>query len=932
MRTNELGGHGPVEAAPSYAAAGDAAWRGATSAGGAGDRERMLLDFAVSQSPAVLYLGTFEAPGLLHFVSSNAQQVIGHAAASLVGRASLWRDLIHPEDRAAYAAAIERMMKDGSVVQEYRIRRGDDGAQIWVRDQQRLTSVPGDPACEYVGCVIDVTGEKEAEIELRRANALSRAIVETSMDAVATMDADGLVVDFNPVAQQMFDYTAGEAAGTLLCDLIFAEPERERYKQGFARYREHGVSSVLGDRMEIPAARRDGTPFPAEIVMKRVCVDRQPMYVAEIRDLSERVEAEATQRRLTQMLRDAVDSMPAGFAISDPDGKVVLCNRAFSEAYDCAPEDLVGWSRHELVARFHSQIRRLDGIAVEPLDTYMPRALNRLLSRDAAPVEVELKNGEWRLVSFSRTTDGGTVTIRHDITKLKQAEMALRDSEALIRQVLEACPAPVSMTHASDGRIIYESPAAQQLFDRAPTRGPVYTTDFFVDRRDRDRYVERLRETGSLDGFEVELKRSSGEPFWAAISARLIEWHGTEAIVSAVYDLTERKTVEAEMARQREALHQSEKLAALGELLASVAHELNNPLSVVVGQALLLKETAASQAIAERAAKIGNAADRCARIVRTFLAMARQQPAERQPVEINAVVASAVEMTAYALRAHDIDIKLSLSPGLPLVMGDADQLGQVLTNLILNAQKALEETGGRRRIKIASKLREKTGEVVLKVKDNGPGIPEAIRSRIFEPFFTTRQVAYGTGIGLAFCHRIVSTHGGTIEAEMVRGGASIVIRLPAARVQSRTEPRPEGPDARPDTATAADILVIDDEVAVAELLADILRDDGYRVEIAHSGGQALEMIDGRVFDLILSDLRMPDLDGPAMFAELTRKRPELARRVAFITGDTLSARVRDFLETVGRPCIEKPVTPREVRSTVRRLLEEADRTAKETAP
>lgn len=931
MRSSELSGLTPGDGPSVFRAAGepdaDPMRRGQRPAAGPVDRERMLLDFAVSQSPAVLYLGTLEEPGLVHFVSSNAQQVIGHPAASLLGRASVWRDLVHPEDRAACADATERLLAEGQSVQEYRLRR-PDGRYVWVRDQLRLTSVPGDPAREYVGCVIDVSGEKDAETELRRVNALRRAIVETSMDAVATMDAGGLVIDFNPVAQKMFGYSADEASGTLLCDLIFAEPEREHYRQAFARYRERGVSSGLGDRMEIPAARRDGARFPAEIVMKRVCVDDAPMYVAEIRDLSERMEAEATHRRLTQMLRDAVDSMPAGFAISDPQGRVVLCNRAFSEAYGCPPEDLVGWPREELVRRFHSQIRRLDGEPVEPLETYLSKATRRLLSTNPTPVEVELNSGEWRLISVSPTSDGGLVTIRHDITKLKLAEMALRDSEALIRQVLEACPAPVSMTHAADGLIIYESPAAQQLFERGKVGGPVYATDFFVNRRDRDRYVARLRETGSVDGFEVELRRSSGEPFWAAISARMIEWHGTEAIVSAVYDLTERRSVEAEMARQREALHQSEKLAALGELLASVAHELNNPLSVVVGQALLLKETATDSAIADRAAKIGSAADRCARIVRTFLAMARQQPAERQPLDINAVVASAVEMTAYSLRANDIDIKLSLAPGLPQIQGDSDQLNQVVTNLILNAQKALEETEGRRRIKITTKLREKSGEIVLKVKDNGPGIPEGIRSRIFEPFFTTRQVAYGTGIGLAFCHRIVTTHGGTIEAESTRGdGATIVVRLPAARAL----PRPAADVAEPVAGPAgpATILVVDDEVAVAELLADILREDGYGVAIARSGSDALDQIRGADFDLILSDLRMPDLDGPAMFAALAERRPELAARVAFVTGDTLSARIKEFLAAAGRPCIEKPLTPREVRATVRRLIEEVGPIGKE---
>ncbi|TCT09276.1 PAS domain S-box-containing protein [Tepidamorphus gemmatus] len=923
MRGRELSSVTPGNGPSVFRTAGepdaDPIRRGPPAAAGPIDRDRMLLDFAMSQSPAVLYLGTLEEPGLVHFVSSNAQQVIGHPAARLLGCVSVWRDLVHPEDRAACAAATQRLVAEGQSVQEYRLRR-PDGRYVWVRDQLRLTSLPGDPAREYVGCLIDVSREKDAQAELRRVNALRRAIIETSMVAVVTMDADGLVIDVNPVAQQMFGCSGEEAEGTNLCDLIVAEPEREHYRQVFARYRARGVSSVLDERMEISAARRDGGRFPAEIVIKRVCVDDAPMYVAEIRDLSERMAAEATQRRLMQMLRDAVDSMPAGFALSDPQGRVVLCNRALSEECGCPPEDLVGWSHEDLMRRLQSQIRRLDGHTVEAPEAFQAQVTGWLLSSNPAPVEAELNSGEWRLIAVSPTSDGGRVTIRHDITKLKRAELALRDGEALIRQVLEACPAPVSMTHAADGLIIYESPAAQALFERGQVGGPVYATDFFVDRRDRDRYVARLRQTGSVDGFEVELKRSSGEPFRAAISARMIEWHGTQAIVSAVYDLTERHSVEAEMARQREALHQSEKLAALGELLASVAHELNNPLSVVVGQALLLQETARDGAIADRAARIGNAADRCARIIRTFLAMARQQPAERRPLDVNALATSAVEMTAYSLQASNIDVKLSLAPGLPQVEGDSDQLKQVVTNLILNAQKALEETDGWRRIKITTRLREKSREIVLKVKDNGPGIPEGIRSRIFEPFFTTRQVAYGTGIGLAFCHRIITTHGGTIEAESSRGeGATMVVRLPAVRAR----PLPATDVAEPLAASTgpARILVADDDVAVAELLADILREDGHGVVIARSGSDALERVSTADFDLILSDLRMPDLDGPAMFAALVQRRPELAERVAFVTGDTLSPRIREFLAAAGRPCIEKPLTPREVRATVRRLID-----------
>ena len=349
---------------------------------------------------------------------------------------------------------------------------------------------------------------------------------------------------------------------------------------------------------------------------------------------------------------------------------------------------------------------------------------------------------------------------------------------------------------------------------------------------------------------------------------------------------------------------------------------------MVVGQALLLKETATDQAIATRAEKIGTAADRCSRIVRTFLAMARQQPMERRPVDINRVVELALEVTAYSLRANDIDIRLSLARDMPAIWGDADQLNQVLTNLILNAQKALEEVKGSRRIKIITTYRDRTREVVIKIKDNGPGIPDKIRSRIFEPFFTTRQVGTGTGIGLAFCHRTITTHGGTICVETgIDGGASFVIRLPVTRMGNTD---PETVEAGHDTSPAATILVVDDEVAVAEMMADILEDDGHSVEIAHSGSQALAIIEKRSFDLVLSDLRMPDLDGPAMFDAIRETRDDLVSRIAFITGDTMSTRIRDFLQESERPYIEKPITPQDVRDLVHQMLNETIPSTEET--
>jgi signal transduction histidine kinase len=224
------------------------------------------------------------------------------------------------------------------------------------------------------------------------------------------------------------------------------------------------------------------------------------------------------------------------------------------------------------------------------------------------------------------------------------------------------------------------------------------------------------------------------------MSSQLIDYKGEEMIVSSIFDLTERNAVAEEMARQRQALYQSEKLSALGSLLASVAHELNNPLSIVVAQSMLLEELASDPDISKRATKISTAADRCARIVKTFLAMARQEPAEYRAIKLNEVVKSALDVTGHALRSSGIEVSSRLASDLPSIQGDADQLTQVVTNLILNAQQAMEGMEGDGWLKITTSHRPRTGELVVKIKDNGPGIGTDVRSRIFEPFFTTKKM------------------------------------------------------------------------------------------------------------------------------------------------------------------------------------------------
>ncbi|MBW7850966.1 MAG: response regulator [Rhodospirillales bacterium] len=389
-------------------------------------------------------------------------------------------------------------------------------------------------------------------------------------------------------------------------------------------------------------------------------------------------------------------------------------------------------------------------------------------------------------------------------------------------------------------------------------------------------------------------------------------------------DLTETKRAEREIARQREQLYHSEKLTALGSLLAGVAHELNNPLSVVVGQATLLEETAPDPRTAARGQKIRAAADRCAKIVKTFLAMARRRQPERAAVDLNEVVRSALELVGYGLHTADIKVELDLAEGIPDIWADPDQLNQVMTNLLVNAQHALLDVAEPRRLKVTTSADPSAGHLRVVVSDNGPGVPPEMRSRIFEPFFTTKPMGIGTGVGLSVCHGVVEAHGGTVSVEdEPGGGARFVVTLPLVAPPVCAEGEVDTPSA----SGGRRLLIVDDEPEIAQVLAEILSSAGHVVDVVDSGQAALDRLGDTDYDLIVSDIRMPNLDGPGLYRALLRKRPDLAARTIFITGDTLGTTAAGFLRQTRRPCIEKPFDAAEVRRVIEEALAEAPQEA-----
>jgi two-component system NtrC family sensor kinase len=546
-------------------------------------------------------------------------------------------------------------------------------------------------------------------------------------------------------------------------------------------------------------------------------------------------------------------------------------------------------------------------------------AVERIAAGDLA-ARGNLK-GTDELGRLSRAFDAMALAISDDITERKRADEALRVSEASYRAIFDAAEDAIFVHDIDTGAIVDVNRKACDTFGysrdefRRLNIGTLSSGERPFTQQDA---MEIIRRAAGGEQVRVEWhgRSKDGTLRWHEVFVRRVTIGGHDRALALARDITEKKRAAEELTRQRESLYQREKLAALGSLLAGVSHELNNPLSVVVARAVMLEEQG-DPATRTAAHKIRTAADRCARIVRTFLAMARQQRPERGPVAINEVVAAALDITSYAIRTSGIELATDLAPGIPHINADDDQLHQVLLNLVVNAQQSLQDQPAPRRIQVTTCFDPIFDLVHITVADNGPGIPVHLRARIFEPYFTTKPTGVGTGVGLAVSLGIVEAHGGTLTVACPdEGGAVFTVTLPLGTVDAAKAVATAPAKTNADVCA---ILIVDDEADIREALAEILQGAQHRIVTASSGREALERMATERFDAILTDIRMPDLDGRALYQEIGRRWPRQASRVVFVTGDTLASALRDFVSSSGRPVIEKPFLPHEVRRIVAAL-------------
>ena len=441
----------------------------------------------------------------------------------------------------------------------------------------------------------------------------------------------------------------------------------------------------------------------------------------------------------------------------------------------------------------------------------------------------------------------------------------------------------------------------------------------FADPLAYDAFRQRLSSEGAVTDYLLRMRREDGSLVWVEVTARAeAAAKGAIRVEALIRDVSARKRMDDQSRDLYQQLLQAEKMAALGQTISGVAHELNNPLATILSWAERLAEKAADPATRRGVDVILGEADRAARIVRNLLTFARKRQSTRTMIDINQVVLETLALRSYEQRLTNIEVVTALASGLPQVFADAHQIQQVLLNLVINAEQAMLSAHGRGAMVIRTWHDEEGDAVALEVSDDGPGVPEDAKTKIFDPFFTTKEVGKGTGLGLTVAYAIVQEHGGRIRVETPTRGAAFVVALPVSGEPAATRARPAAPSM--EAVKGAAVLLVEDELALAAAVREALTDAGLNVDHAGDGEDALARVRQKTYDVVICDLKMPRVDGMTLYRAIAAATPALARRVIFVTGDVAGTDAERFLDDTGCRWLAKPFRLGELLRAVRETL------------
>jgi PAS domain S-box-containing protein len=757
------------------------------------------------------------------------------------------------------------------------------------------------------------------EEALRQSEEKYRTVLEDMEEAYYELDLAGNLTFFNNAMCRQLGYSKEELMGM-------------HYKVYTpAEYIQKGVEAFnkvyrTGEPLNffpLERLRKDGTIVFAESSAFPLRNDKGETigFRGIVRDVTARKQAEAALKQSEEKYRNILEGMDESYYEVDLAGNFTFLNDALCRQLDYSREELMGMNyrtftppeRVKEVFQAYNQVYRT-GKPIKLFDMAQVRKDGTQLVAQTSVFPLRNEKGE--IVGFRG--------VGRDITERIQMEEALKQSEERYRTILDEMQEPYYEMDLAGRFTFFNDALCRRLgYSRKELMGmhnKVYTLPEDLERTfEVFNKVYRTGEPHKL--FERATIKKDGTLNYSEMSVLPLRNEQGEIIGfrGITKDLTERKKAEQERKQLEQKAQFASRLASVGELASGVAHEINNPLTGVIGYAhLLLARKDISRDVRHDLEIINEGSQRVAGIVKKLLAFARQTKPEQRYVNINELIRNTLDLRAYELAASNIKVTLQLTRDLPMTIADPGQLQQVFLNLIINAETEMKIANDRGRLSIKTEKINNTIRITF--KDTGPGITKENLETIFDPFFTTREVGQGTGLGLSVCHGIVTEHNGRIWAESEPGkGATFIVELPVTTEEKQLElAEPEVEETK--KITKAKILVVDDEPVIRQLISQVLGEQGHTVETVDNAAGALKMVKSKRYRLILLDIKMPGMSGVDLYKQFQKIAPSLTKRVVFITGDVMGKRTIAFLDKAKTPYIMKPFDARELKTQINRIL------------
>jgi PAS domain S-box-containing protein len=596
-----------------------------------------------------------------------------------------------------------------------------------------------------------------------------RSIAESTPDGMVTIDADGNIVLWNRAAEKIFGYTAEEMLGKPLTRIM---PKRfhEAHKNSLNRVASGGKPRIIGKTVEVIGLRKDKSEFPLELSMAKWKTGEGLFFTAVIRDITERKQAEEALKDSEEKFRSLVESTSDWIWEINRDGVYTYASPKVKELLGYEPEEVIGKTPFDFMPaeeakrvanKFKDTIK--NNKPIEKLENINLHKDGHLVILETSGVPVFDGNGHLR----------GYRGVDRDITERKQAEEALQQSQERYQNLVENIN-DVIFEVDTEGNITYISPAIERIGKYKADELIGQNFSRFVHPDDMPGLISSFHRVlaGILKPFEFRVLDKDGSIRYARTNSRQRMQHGQViGITGVLSDITDRK-------KMLDSLTITDRLAALGNMAGGFAHELNNPLTSVIGYAqLLLDRKDLSEDVRSDLTGIYEEAQRASEVIKNFMVFALKRPLQKQPYDINSFIQDVLKLRQHEQRNNNIKVKTNLDPQLPLVMAGPTRMRQVFLDIITNAEYFMFQAHKKGTLTITT---ESKGDVITaSFTDDGPGIPPENLGQIFNPFFTTKEVGQGIGLGLSICHSIVTEHGGNIYVESEPGkGATFIVELP----------------------------------------------------------------------------------------------------------------------------------------------------------